>query len=286
MRYLLTFLPVLLFFCSSIQAQDISRIDAILNFIGVDDPQKIDSDEVERLENLMDSPIRINILSETELRAYGLFTPYQVAVISDYISRHGHIMSMTELSLLDGFGLSFVHKILPFVSFKSYDSTSGRLQQDVAIRGGVKWNENYDGNYGAKYRLEFDDRLTATVAASRSSGSDSWSPTCYTGSLAYRFKLIPVRVVAGDFNARFGQGLVLWSNSFLNTLTAPDTFMKKPSGITQPWSFTGSNLLHGMAAVIDISKIQVSAIAAFEDMQFTPALNVAWHCRYGFIDWL
>ena len=277
--------PPILFFllCCSVvlRGQNLSRTDAILSYLGVDDPQELDSNEVERLEHIMDAPLEVNLLSESELRASGIFSPYQVAVISDYIKRHGQILSLTELSLLDGLGEEFVRKISPFISLKPHEAGSRGLRQDLAIRGSVRWQEEYDGSYGAKYRLESDGKLTAVLAASRPVGAKSWSPSSYSGSVGFKFRRVPLRVVAGDFNARYGQGLVLWSNSFLNTMTTPDNFMKKPTGITQPFSFTGANSLHGMAATIDIAKVQVSAIAAFEGMKITPAVNVSWFGRYG-----
>ena len=252
-----------------------------MTFLGVNDPQDLDPDEVERLEHLLESPIRINGMSESELRSCGLFSPYQVAVISDYIERHGDIMSLTELSLLDGFGELFVRKVAPFVSLKSYESASSCIRHEVAVRGGSRWQNGCDGNYGAKYRMELNDKFTAVFAASRSVGSESWFPSAYSGSIAWKFQKVPVRIFAGDFNARFGQGLVLWNNSFINTLTDPDAFMKKPTGISQPWSFTGANSLHGLAAEWSTASIKVSAVAAFEELLFSPAVNVAWHGRYG-----
>lgn len=281
MRYLLSILSCLLCCSSVLNGQNVSRSDAILNFLGVDDPQELDSYEVERLEHLMEFPVRVNLLSESELRGCGLFTPYQVAVLSDYIKRHGQVLSLTELALLDGFGESFVSKISPFISLNSHEVRNRVVRQDFAIRGGTRWQEEFDGSYGAKYRLEVGGSLTATVAASRPVGAEQWCPSYYTGSLGYKFRRVPLRVVAGDFNARFGQGLVMWSNSFLNILTTPDNFMKKPTGITQPFSFTGSNTLHGVATVIDIAKVQVSAIAAFEGMKIKPSVNVSWFGRYG-----
>ena len=252
-----------------------------MNLLGDVDPHELDPDEVERLEHLIDDPLMVNVMSESELRSYGIFSPYQAAVISDYISRHGPIMSLTELASLDGFGDVFADRVAPFISLKPNDSENSGLRHELAVKGGLRWQDGYDGNYGVKYRIQVHDRVIGVASVSRSAGTDTWSPSAYSGSISYKFRRVPIRVVAGDFNARFGQGLVLWNNSFMNTLTTPDTFMKKPTGITQPWSFTGSAALHGLAAEYNMSRIKISAVASFADHNFIPAVNVSWFGRYG-----
>lgn len=283
MLYLICTLLLVLLNGVSLMGQNISQSDAILSYLQVDDLQDLDQAEVEHLEHLLDNPVRINLLPESELRRTGLFSTYQIAVISDYISRHGAILSLAELSLLDGFGEAYVHRISPFISLTSYRTDTTAAKHQLAVRGSVRWQEGngYDGSYGMKYRLEADGKFTAILAASRSIGSQKWLPSAYTGSFSWRFRRLPVRIFLGDFNARFGQGLVMWNNSFLTTLTSPDTFMKKSSGITQTWSFTGSGALHGAAAETTFGNILVSAVATFESLQFSPAINISWFSRYG-----
>ena len=291
MRQLLVMASLILLSHYAMMAQSLTGTDAVMRFLGSDDLQELDADEVEKLEHLLDDPARLNMLSEQELRSCGIFTPYQSAVIRDYIDRHGPIRSLLELSMLDGMGESFVEKAAPFISLKVQDVGSSGIFHELAVRSGFKWQEMDGGdvNYGIKYRIKAGGRLTGSLAASRPYGSSSWAPSAFSGSLAWKSARIPMRVVAGDFNARFGQGLTLWSNSFLTTLTTPDSFMKRPSGITQPWSFTGSSALTGVAAEVGSGRWQFSALAAFPGLkeagsgklQFMPALNLAWYGRNG-----
>ena len=291
MLRLLVITSVILLSHHVLMAQDHTGADAVMRFLGSDDLQELDADEVEKLEQLIDDPAGINILSEQELRSCGIFTPYQSAVIRDYIDRHGPIRSLLELSLLDGMGESFVMKAAPFISLKVQDVGLSRVSHDLAVRSGFKWQETEggDGNYGVKYRIKAGDRITGNFAVSRSYGSASWAPSAFSGSLAWKSARMPLRVVAGDFNARFGQGLTLWSNSFLTTLTNPDSFMKRSSGITQPWSFTGTSALTGLAAEVGFGRWVLSTLTAFPGLkksgsgklQFMPALNLAWYGRNG-----
>ena len=271
-----------------LMGQNLTREDAVLRFLGSDDLHEYDADEVENLENLFDDPIRINIVSENDLRSSGVFTAYQAAVIADYIGRHGPIHSLLELSLLDGLGEGFVSKAAPFISLSAQSNASSRVRNELAVRSVARWQESTgsDVSYGLKYRIRSGERLSATVAASRSYGDGSWLPSAFSGSFAWKSGRMPVSVVAGDFNARFGQGLTLWNNSFINTLTGPDSFMKRPSGITQPWSFTGNGAMTGLAVEAGAGHWLVSSMAVFPGLKdampdFMPAFNLAWYGRSG-----
>ncbi len=299
MLFLLIMLTLFLLSSHPAHAQKLTDVEAIMNLLGSDDPDEIDSDEVERLEELLSFPVRINKLEMDRLRSCGLFSTYQIAVLKDYVINHGHVKSISELSLLDGFGEDFARKVAPFVDLETenhiHPVTSGQTRHELASRGGFSWREDAQGdwNYAMKYRMDHCGKITAVVSASRSSGSSSWLPSSFSGSLKWQMKHAPVRLTAGDFNARFGQGLVLWNNVFINNLTTPDTFMKKPGGITQPWSFTGNAALSGIAADCNLGHWVISAVAAFpgiktmisrpEDLQFMPALNVSWFCRHGHV---
>ena len=291
MRRLLVMTSLILLSHSVLTGQSLSGTEVVMKFLGSDDLHELDEEEVEKLECLLDGPARINILSEQELRSCGIFTAYQSAVIRDYIDRHGPVRTLLELSMLDGMGETFVKKAAPFISLSVQDTGSSGSLHEIAVRSGFKWQETKgcDGTYGVKYRLKVGDKIIGTLAASRSYGSTSWTPSAFSGSLSWKSSRIPLRVVAGDFNARFGQGLTLWNNSFLTTLTNPDSFMKRSSGITQLWSFTGSSALTGVASEVGFGRWVLSSMAAFPGLkeagsgklQFMPAVNIAWYGRNG-----
>ena len=270
--------------CQITQAQSLPDMEAIMRFSGSDDPMELNPEEVEFLEYLLYHPLRLNNASESELQSCGLFTSYQVASICDYVSNHGPVRSLVELALLDGFGNDFVYKIAPFVELGDgvlSPSTGRGVKYDIVTKGGLIWRESdeYDGSYGIKSRVDSPGRFTASLAASRASGTSSWKPSAWSGSFVWRFRRIPLRLTAGDFYARFGQGLVLWSSSLINSLSSPDMFMKRPSGITQPWSFTGGSSMRGIAVDYGTRHWKFSLLADMKDMK--TAVNAAWYGHDG-----
>ena len=267
-----------------VNAQEADGIEAVMRFMGVDSPQELDAAEVERLEDFLERPLRLNMASQSRLQASGLLTPYQVASLTDYRARHGNVMSFTELATVDAFGLDAVQKLRPFISLECHQVHDDVIKprHDLAVKSAYKATgmpvEN-DWSYGLKYRFR-TDRLAVAIGASR---------PYYTGSLSYDYR--KVRVVMGDFNARFGQGLSLWSGAFMTSLSSPDAFMKKPSGISGTYSFTGSSALTGMAIEATVSRFRVTALMALpgvkemkkhpEKVSLLPAANLTYLTRYG-----
>ena len=254
----------------NLAAQEADGIEAVMRFLGVDSPEELDASEVERLEDFLERPLRVNMVPQSRLVASGLLSPYQAASLEDYRSRHGNVMSYTELAAVDGFGPEAVRKLKPFISLKCTEvhADAMPIRHDLSVKTAYKATGmpvESSWNYGLKYRLKAD-KLTASIGTSRA---------YYTGSLSYDFR--KVSVVIGDFNARFGQGLVLWSGAFMTSLSSPDAFMKKPSGISPTWSFTGSSALRGVAAETALGPFRVTALMAVSGA----AANLTYLTRYG-----
>ena len=268
-----------------------SDIDAIMSFLGVDDPSEMDAEEVERLSAILESPVSLN---SVHLPSCGLFTPYQVAVLEDYRLRHGDILTLLELSLLDGFGEHFVRKLRPFIILEpSGAKASSPPVHDLSARAGIRWRKDQgsDLNYAFRYRADAKERYSVTAAVSRGNDAPGWYPSAVSGSLLWKFRKRRTRLFVGDFNARFGQGLTLWNGAFMTGLTTPDAFMKKPSGLSQSWSFTGASAFTGLAADCTLGPFVVSSMLALPGVkniiagpmlpELMPALNVTWRSRHG-----
>ncbi len=261
--------------------------EPVLTFLGTDNPEELSPYDVERLEDFLTHPLKLNYVSESKLEESGLFSHYQAVSLSDYRSRHGDLLSFSELSAVDGFGHEFVAKLRPFVSLESnrLPGAAARpvINHDISIRSAIRKGSSM--TYGLKYRLTAGERLTGGISISRTSEALKASPDAFSGHLAIHLKRRSGKILIGDFNARFGQGLSLWNGMSFNGLTSASSFIRKPSSISSSSSFTGGYALRGAAADIRLGRTRISVMTAVandkDSLSILPALNLSWFMRHG-----
>ena len=274
-----------------VTAQSSEELEIIMRFTGCDSPEQMDEHEVERLCHYIEHPVRINVMSLSALRSSGLFSAYQAASLIDYRVRHGDVMSLNELAAVDGFNHETVNTLAPFISFAGGEVgwNAPVLSNDLALKGGVSFKSgNPSGGYAIKYKSEIEGRMSAAVAASRSADEVWGPPDLYSGHLSWEMKKIPARLILGDFNARFGQGLALWNGFSMSGLGKTSSFMKSSSGLSSSWSFTGGSALTGVAGEMSLSGMRISALVSLPNVRYNglseatilPAMNIAWFARH------
>ncbi|MCD8313442.1 MAG: helix-hairpin-helix domain-containing protein [Bacteroidales bacterium] len=270
----------------------------IMTILGVDSPEDLDESEVESLSAYLDSPLEINAATASRLVGSGLFTPYRAASLTDYRLRHGDVLSLAELSAVDGFSEEFVMALAPFISLRS-SALAGRttertssVRNFLTARGAVRrYGSEDEYCYGVKYRLEIDDRFQLGLSANRTYGTSSPRPDGGSFYLAYYGDGKLGKIVLGDYRLRFGQGLALWSGFRMDSLSSPDAFCMRSGGISPYWSFTGEDSYRGVAADFNVGRFTFSTAVALNglrklmdgdkdaDLSLMPALNVGWYGR-------
>ncbi len=261
--------------------------DLVLQFIGTDALEEMNPYDVERLEDLLEHPLELNYASEAKLRETGLLTRYQIASLADYRKRHGDILSYSELAAVDGFGRAFTARLAPFVSLESRrlpgSAPTPGLSNDISVRMSAR-KDSYP-TYGLKYRLAAGERITAGLSMSRTSDAGSGRPDVCSGFIALHFRRITGKILVGDFNARFGQGLSLWNGMSISGLTSASSFMRSPSFISSSSSFTGTYAMRGVAGDIRMGRLSISWLTAVSKTEgkfsAMPAVNVSRMFRTG-----
>ena len=269
-----------------LKAQEFSQSEEIAIFLGADSEEDIDSYEAERLMDLKTRPLRLNMAVDSKLLSSGLFTVYQIASLKQYRSTCGDILSYSELAAIDGFGEDFVRRIAPFISLESslgvgqVASSERRVENDLAARVSYKQTRDEPGmwNYGMKYRAEVGENFSGALSFSRAYGDPAVWPSTLSGHLSWEFRRYSAKVTIGDYNARFGQGLALWNGMVLSGIHSPSSYMRRSSGISDSWSFTGSSALRGIASSIMFGRLGLSAVYVHPG---TLAQNVSWYLRNG-----
>ena len=267
------------FLCLQSFAQSAEDIGRILRITGCENPEELDAAEVERLSSYIDRPLRINLVAPSSFRTCGLFTSYQAASLADYLTRHGNILSFSELACVDGFTEDYVDCLRPFLSLDGgtigpSDPSSGKPSADVSIKSGIKLTDaTLTDSYGIKARCRTGGITTSLGYSGTFSGNVEWTPIRK-----------PFRIIAGDFNARFGQGLVLWNGMSMTGFSNLSSFSRSSTGLSSSWSYTGSSSNTGFAAEYSISRFCLSGLMSFPGIKkgqvsVLPALNIGWYGR-------
>jgi hypothetical protein len=282
---------------------------AMLFLSGAEDMESLDEQEVERYECLASHPVAINLSSRVKLLSSGLFSPYQAASLLDYRKTHGDILSIAELSMVDGFGAEYAGALAPFVSFASPSlpgqgaGDSVEVRQTVLARTSVKVvpdqlagssQGNASVSYGVKYRLDAGELAEFSLAAkSAYSDASCFPPSSWTSSMAFFGRRRVGKVIAGDFNARFGQGLALWSGLSMSGFSGSASFCRRPTGLSPAWSYSGTGSHRGVAADFIQGRFVLSTFASFPGLKdwcergkspevaVMPGANLAWYGRNG-----
>lgn len=268
----------------SLYAQDLYDMESLMYILGAESPEGMDADEVERLIAYIERPVKINDASMDRLVSSGLMTAYQAVSLTDYRERHGALASLSELAAVDGFGHEHVWMIAPFITLESdgHGVKDTCVRVDLSSRAGCRYNgEGNAFGYGLKTRLEVGDKWRISVSSSAPYNAITRLPEVYSASVSYESSAIPLRVVLGDFNARFGQGVVLWNGMTMSGVSSPASFMRTPSGLSHVFSFTGGSSLTGVAADLKLRKVKIAAFLASPGIKYKysalmPAVNLTW----------
>ena len=269
----------------SLQAAAQDLVGEITYLTGASAPEELDVEAVEHMSALAARPVRINLASERRLVSSGLFSRYQAASVADYRRTAGDILSVAELALLDGFGEKAARALAPFVSFETRASPGrsslekGRVTTEVQARSILQESEGTgSANYALKVRTGDEDRWLVSAAAKKAAGARLWPQRDMSGSVAVYGRRLPVSIVLGDFNARFGQGLLLWNGFSLSGVQSAAAMDRHPSGLSPAWTLSPGSAHRGAAADLSLGRFVLSG---FWSRGKCAGANLTWLARNG-----
>lgn len=242
-------------------SQDMVGIMTITGAVG---EEELTDQDIERFESYVSSPVEINLSSARALMKSGLFSVYQAVSVADYRSRHGDILSLAELAAVDGIGEAYAEALAPYVSFYS-TSLPGSLPQSGVKSSSMARMVLRNGNTDlrGKYRIT-SRRVEAGIAARKD------SPANGSAYVSIKGKKCLDDIVIGDFNARFGQGLSLWTGMTMSGIGAPSSMYKRQYGVYPAWTFSGAHL-RGAASSFSFGRVIASSFVSYPGMTFLKA---------------
>ena len=241
--------------------------------------EDMDEGEMERFAALHEHPLDINAAARGRLASCGLFDVFQVEQICIYRREHGDILSATELGLVPGFTEKQAQALAYFTVFRTSRPPGQRedlaAHNSITVRGAVRSGSGTEGCAGLKYALDIGER--AGIRWSTRTTYDDGRIKAGTISAAYYGRRALGKVIAGDFAARFGQGLTQWTGFSMSGYPTIQAFRKNASGLSQTSSFTSA--LKGAGVQWYFKGLSLTTAAGIGNKTVKPITNLNWTGR-------
>lgn len=277
---------------------------------------------------LLREPLNLNRASRAELERLMLLSDYQIGSLLEYRREHGDVLSGAELSLLNGFSAETVRRLRPFIRFGPGGPGAGGEKKRNPFRSvllfkirrslhkdamfapitqqelNLRPESRYIGTpyyTQLRYSCSFRERFRAGILLENDIGEPFLGPSriplgdfasfhlaAESLPLGRRKKAVLERVVAGDFSARFGQGLTLWNAFSFSLPDDPGGLYKKGSAVAPYTSADENRFLRGIAASFRSGGFSVSVAlsrsgrdAAVSGDVYTALVSDGLHNTFG-----
>lgn len=242
------------------------------------------------------NPVNLNKASREELEKLPFLSENQIENILSYVYELGPMQTIYELQLIDGLDMTDIRRLLPFVKVGEGEDARAkiywkdlinygkndlffRLDKGLETKDGYQYHfeENQEGTdvstkdylgneiYNSlKYRFHYKDRVLVGLTSEKDAGEQFWGAS----TKGYDFYSFYAQLnnfgkiktlVAGDFRANFGQGLVLRPEFGMGKSSYVLNVSPRNSGLKKYSSTDEYNFFRGAGATIQLKNLEVSA---------------------------
>lgn len=248
----------------------------------------------ERLTELANNPIPLNEASREMLESLPMLHPDQVENLSYYLYRYGPIVNLSELMLVEGMTAETMRWLRPFVRIgtraetplvvppmkKAWNYgkqeiryTMGAFLQEKAGYDDMseEGTESYVGDpvhASLRYGFDYKGQLQWGVVLEKDPGERWWNSR-QSGVDYASFHFLakdPKRrnmCLFGDFNARFGQGLVCGNAFSLGKNSGGITPEQTGTSLSRHFSTSESKFFRGVAVQLTILPFLMDGVKRF-----------------------
>lgn len=286
-KILHTFCAILLLFPLKLAAQKpenrFRNVEELIETLaGEMEEGEENSSWLEELKQLSENRININSAGTEELLRIPFLNELSIREILQYRSKYGPFFTVYEVASVPGIGRDLAEKISFFITPGPAEEKAGRDTlykprgyHDLFLRSwtsfpspaGYRPSEEKPAAYAGnplkiyvRYGYEKSDRIKAGITADKDPGESFFrnaNPTgfdFYSSYVAFRISDAVPQVIAGDFSAKTGQGLVLWQG-FSMGRTADATQLSKNMSRLAPYTSSDENRhFRGVAVTFQLGK--------------------------------
>ena len=240
---------------------------------------------IDRLTQYKAHPLNINKATETELQALWVLSPLQIHALQAHLLANGPIIDLLELQSIDNFDSQTIRLLRPFVQLGFSNPFSGkklgsfflgthdllvRYRQDLQkeqgyLPGDSSQNRFLGGpqHFLLRYRYASGKNLLVAIQAEKDPGETFFRKNQPLGFdfVSGHVELKQVgpfkKVVLGDYNLQFGEGLSLWSGIGFGKSSLLSSIAKQEIGLRSYSSVNEGFFFRGLATQIAVKRVQI-----------------------------
>ena len=252
-------------------------------------------------------PLNLNKAKREDLSELQILNDIQINNLLKHREKNGNLINIYELQSIDGFDLSSIKKITPFVyvsdNFNSAHFSTKEMFKDGkhefvtryqrilekqagyftpdSLTKAKKPNSYYLGNpdrYFARYTFQYNNNVSFAIAGEKDAGEQFFKDTqkqgfdFYTGHIAIRNIKSIKTLVIGDYQATFGQGLTLWQGFAFGKSASPMGLKRSAIGIKPYRSFDENRFFRGAAGTIRLKRFELTGLVSHKKIDANATL--------------
>ncbi|MDA3891882.1 MAG: hypothetical protein PF517_09495 [Salinivirgaceae bacterium] len=277
-------------------------IEDLVEEIAENNENELDYSQItEYLYYFLENPINLNSANTETLERLTILNDFQIISLHDYIRTRGKMTTIYELQMIEGFDLATIKKVLPFINVSynmSTDSWSGskalkygthsvlsRISSTIEEPIGYKNvsdsvqsennNKYYNGNRTriyTRYKFNYKNKLQWGITAEKDPGEQFMKDAQPNGFDFYSAHMqlndlgIFKTALLGDFQAQFGQGLIMWS--YMSSGKSPYVMdiRKRGKGIHRYSSTDENSFLRGGGFTLETMGLSFTAFGSHKNI--------------------
>jgi hypothetical protein len=255
----------------------------------------------EDLNYYINNPLNLNSATTEDLENLQILNDFQIKSLLDYVKTNGEMLSIFELQLVFGFSQQDIDLILPFVTVSKTDQKQKfklknaiqygnnqlfiRAQQVLEEQKGYSsitdsaLAENPNSRYlgsptklYTRYKYNYKDLISFGITAEKDAGEEFFTGSnkhgfdFYSGHLVLNKIGIFQTIVLGDFQAKFGQGLVLLSDMSSGKSSYVLNIRKRAQGLSKYSSANENEFMRGAGTTVRIKNFDITAFASYKNI--------------------
>jgi len=237
---------------------------------------------LEQLQELTENPVKINSADESELSRLFFLSEFQIKSIEDHVKSTGSILSVYEIASIPGFNRHTAEIMIPFITL---EKNLNRPDELTRVRNRLITNlifkpgESDSSSPGSalkiltKYKVE-SGPVSAGITIEKDAGEKLFPgspplPDFISGYVAFSGHGFIRKLIAGDFSARFGQGISV--NTGIHTgISLTSTGYSLSRNEIKPYTSTDeNNFFRGVAAELATGKIKLMILFSYNNIDAT-----------------